>query len=649
MSTAIRYHYTALPFTQVTIDDSFWSPRIETNRAVTVGYDFQKSEETGRLTNFDKAAGHMAGAHEGIFFNDSDVFKIIEGAAYALHLHPDPALDHYLDELIERIAAAQEPDGYLYTARTIAERNGTPEILQADREGPSRWSHLLVSHELYNIGHLYEGAVAHYQATGKRRLLDVALKSANLVDEVFGPDKRRDVPGHQEIEMGLVKLYRVTGDERYLRLAKFFLDERGHYYHGRQPYGNHGDPAYTQDHLPVTEQDEALGHAVRAVYMYSGMADVAALTGEQAYIDALGRIWDNVVSKKLYLTGGIGARHHGEAFGSNYELPNATAYNETCAAIANVFWNQRMFQLHGDAKYIDVLERSLYNGFLPGIAFSGDRFFYVNPLEFDGTYEFNRDNSFVRMPWFNCSCCPTNVVRVFPSLGGYLYAQGNAPGNDQGNGAGGERLYVNLFMGSQTTVDVAGTAVQITQETNYPWDGAIKLTLQPATATNFTLCLRIPGWAQGQPVPSDLYHYIDAIPESATITVNGMAGALTVQQGYATISRTWQSGDVVELMLPMPVRRVECHPAVQDNVGKVALARGPLVYCAEGVDNGGHVLNATLLDTATLATKLVPDLLHGVVVIRAQQPLGNLTFVPYYAWAQRGVGEMTVWLQRGTA
>ncbi len=638
MPTAIRYHYTPLPFTQVTINDPFWSPRIETNRTVTVGYDFQKSEETGRLTNFDKAAGRMAGDHEGIFFNDSDVFKIMEGAAYTLHLHPDPALDEYLDKLIERVAAAQEPDGYLYTARTIAERNGTPEKLQTDREGLTRWSHLLVSHELYNIGHMYEGAVAHYLATGKGQFLEIALKSANLVDTVFGPDKRRDVPGHQEIEMGLVKLYGVTGDERYLRLAKFFLDERGHYDNGRQPYGNHGDPAYTQDHLPVIEQDEALGHAVRAVYMYSGMADVAALTGEQAYIDAIGRIWENVVSKKLYLTGGIGARHQGEAFGNNYELPNATAYNETCAAIANIFWNQRMFQLHGDAKYMDVLERSLYNGFLPGIAFSGDRFFYVNPLEFDGKYPFNRDNSFVRMPWFNCSCCPTNVVRVFPSLGGYLYAQRD----DQRD----ERLYVNLFMGSQTTVEFAGAPVGITQETNYPWEGTIKLTIQPAQPTNFTLCLRIPGWAQGQPVPSDLYHYLNTTAEPATLTLNGEAIALTLHHGYATIARHWQPGDVVELVLPMPVRRVACHPAVSENVGKVALERGPLVYCAEGIDNDGHVLGAVLHDEATLAAEFVPDLLHGVVVVRATQPTGNVTFVPYYAWAHRGVGEMVVWLPR---
>jgi len=635
MSVSVRYQYTPIPFTDVTVNDAFWSPRIETNRTVTIGYDFQKSEETGRLRNFDKAAGRMAGDHEGIFFNDSDVFKIIEGAAYSLSLHPDPALDQYLDALIERIAAAQEADGYLYTARTIAERNGTPEKLKADREGLTRWSHLRVNHELYNVGHLYEAAVAHYLATGKRALLDVALKNADLIDDVFGPDKQRDVPGHQEIEIGLVKLYRITGEERYLRLAKFFLDERGHYNNGRQRYGNYGDEAYTQDHLPVVEQDEALGHAVRAVYMYTGMADVAALTGEQPYIDAIDRIWENVVGKKFYLTGGIGARHHGEAFGANYELPNATAYNETCAAIANVFWSQRMFQLHGDAKYIDVLERSLYNGFLPGIAFSGDRFFYVNPLAFDGQMNFNRDDSHVRLGWFNCSCCPTNVVRVFPSLGGYLYAHR------------ADRLYVNLFMGSQTTVDFNGTPVQITQTTNYPWDGTVTLTLQPAQPTTFTLCIRIPGWAQGRPVPSDLYHYLDNTAAPIVLTVNGQPMALTLHQGYAMLDHTWQAGDIVELTLPMPVRRVACHPAVSENVGKVALERGPLVYCAEGIDNRGQVLDVVLQDGATLETEFVPDLLHGVVVVRAVQPTGVLTFVPYYAWAHRGVGEMAVWLKRG--
>lgn len=632
-----RYQYSPISFTNVTIDDPFWSPRIETNRRVTIGYDFQKCDETERLSNFDKAAGTATGDHVGIFFNDSDVFKVIEGAAFSLHLHPDAELDHFLDDLIARIAAAQEADGYLYTARTIAERNGTPEKLNAEREGLTRWSNLRVNHELYNVGHMYEAAVAHFLATGKRSFLEVALKNADLIDSVFGPEKRRDVPGHQEIEMGLVKLYQVTGDERYLQLAKFFLDERGHYHNGRQPYGNFGNPAYTQDHLPVVEQEEALGHAVRAIYMYSGMADVAALTGDQAYIDAIERIWDNVVAKKLYLTGGLGARHEGEAFGENYELPNATAYNETCAAIANLFWNQRMFQLHGHAKYIDVLERSLYNGFLPGIDFGGERFFYVNPLEFDGQYKFNRDNSNVRLGWFNCSCCPTNVVRLFPSLGGYIYAQRS------------NSIYVNLFINSQTSIVVDGIEVQVVQESNYPWDGFIRVRVTPAAPVYFTVHLRVPGWAQGHPMPSDLYSYA-SIEESddqpVQLSVNGAPETFSLELGYAVIARTWQPNDVVELTLPMPVRRVVSHPAVADNKGKVALERGPLVYCLEGVDNGGHVLDAALHDGAELVTSQVPDLLNGIVTIQARQHGNDLTFVPYYAWAHRGVGEMVVWLQR---
>lgn len=624
MSTHTQYPITNLPFTTVTINDNFWSPRIETNRTVTVPYDFQKCEETDRIANFDKASGRTTGDHVGIFFNDSDVFKVIEGAAYALHLHPDPALEHYVDDLIDKIAAAQEPDGYLYTARTIAERNGTPEKLRADREGLTRWSNLRVNHEFYNVGHLYEAAVAYYQATGKRTLLDVALKNADLIDGLFGPDKLRYPPGHQEIEIGLVKLYHVTGNERYLKLAKAMLDERGRA-DGHELYG-----PYAQDHQPVVEQSEAVGHAVRAVYMYTGMADVAALTGEQAYIDAIDRIWENVVTKKFYLTGGIGARHEGEAFGENYELPNATAYNETCAAIANIYWNQRLFQLHGDAKYIDVLERSLYNGFLAGVSFSGDRFFYVNPLTFDGAYRFNRDDSMVRMPWFGCSCCPTNVVRVFPSLGGYVYAHTD------------DHLYVNLYVDSQATFTLADTEVQIDQQSSYPWQGDIKLNFQPQQPVNFTLCLRIPGWAQGQPVPGDLYHYADDDGNAVELQVNGEPVTLELKQGYAQIQRTWQAGDVVELKLAMPIRRVVSHPAVQANVGKVAVGRGPLVYCVEGIDNGEHVLDAVLADDVALHAELAPDLLNGVVVIRAAE----LTLVPYYAWSHRGVGEMAVWFER---
>lgn len=626
LSHSTRYPISALPFTAVQVDDPFWSPRIETNRAVTVRYDFQKCEETGRISNFAKAGGLQPGVHEGIFFNDSDVYKVIEGAAYSLMLQSDPELDAYLDHVIALIGAAQEPDGYLYTARTIAERSGTPELMRPDVEGRTRWSNLRINHEFYNVGHLYEGAVAHYQATGKRSLLDIALKNANLIDRTFGPGKLRYVPGHQEIEIGLVKLYLVTGEQRYLDLAKFFLDERG------RPDGHELYGPYAQDHLPVTQQTAAVGHAVRAGYMYAGMADVAALTGEQSYIDAIDTIWADVVTSKLYLTGGIGARHEGEAFGEAYELPNATAYNETCAAIANIYWNQRLFQLHGDAKYIDVLERSLYNGFLSGVDFSGDRFFYVNPLEFDGSFRFNRDDSLVRMPWFGCSCCPTNVVRLFPALGGYIYAQRNRD------------LYVNLFITSQVTSEVSATAVTLAQETRYPWEGSIRITVTPAAPVDFALRVRIPGWLQDAPVPGSLYHYLSGAQAAPQLAVNGEPLAIQLDHGYAVIDRTWQSGDVVELQLPMPVRRVGTNPSVTENRGKVAVERGPLVYCLEAIDNGGKALGHSLPAGASFTVEWRPELLHGVNVLSARGDGADLVFVPYYAWAHRGVGEMAVWL-----
>lgn len=628
-TNSAHYRIAAVPFTAVHIDDAFWSPRIETNRIVTVPYDLRKCEETGRIANFARAAGLEEGAHEGIFFNDSDVFKVIEGAAYSLMLSPDPELEAYLDALIDLIAAAQEDDGYLYTARTIAERNGAPAALVPDREGLARWSNLRVNHELYNVGHLYEGAVAHYQATGKRTLLDVALKNADLIDSVFGPGKRRDVPGHQEIEIGLVKLYLVTGEARYLALARFFLDERG------QPDGHELYGAYAQDHLPVTVQSEAVGHAVRAGYMYAAMADVAALTGEQSYIDAMNRIWTDVVSTKLYLTGGIGARHEGEAFGNAYELPNATAYNETCAAIANIYWNQRLFQLHGHAKYIDVLERSLYNGFLSGVDLSGDRFFYVNPLSFDGQFCFNRDNSRERMPWFNCSCCPTNVVRLFPALGGYIYAHAIA------------RLYVNLFVSSRATLMIGDTSVAITQETHYPWSGAVHIAIELAAPSRFTLYVRIPGWAQNFPVPSDLYRYVGTFSEEPIrLAVNGVEAEMCIEDGYAMIDREWQRGDVVDLELPLPVRRVESHPAVTAIQGQVAVERGPLVYCLEGVDNDGVALGRLLSDDAAFTLERPPGLSQDITGLRAHSTGSQLLFVPYYAWGHRGLGEMSVWVKR---
>jgi uncharacterized protein len=624
------YPIKPVSFTDVTFDDTFWQHRLETNRISTLPANFKKCEETERIDNFSKAAGLMDGPHVGIFFNDSDVFKVMEGAAYSLSVHPDPALEAYLDELIAKIAAAQEDDGYLYTARTI-----NPKAVTAEKEGLERWSNLKMSHELYNVGHMYEAAVAHYLATGKKSFLNIALKNADFIDSVFGPDKRRDIPGHQEIEMGLVKLYRVTGEERYLNLAKFFLDERGHY-HGREAYNLFDIVGYSQDHLPVTEQTEVVGHAVRAVYMYAGMADVAALTGDQAYIKALDALWHDLVFGKMYLTGGIGSSHHGESFGKTYDLPNATAYNETCAAIANIFWNHRMFLLHGNAKYHDVLERTLYNGFLSGVSLSGDTFFYANPLASDGKWKFNVNVAATRSPWFDCSCCPPNVARLLSSLPGYIYAHTN------------DTLYLNQFVAGNATLILGKVTVKVQQESNYPWDGDIKIIVNPETATSFTLAIRIPGWASNQPLPGDLYHYADETSEQPSLRVNGEAvdlmteKGLTTEKGYVHLTRQWQKGDVVELHLPMPIRRVVSHKNVKDNLGKVAVERGPIVYCAEAVDNEGKALNLALKDTSQLTATRDEDLLGGVTVIQGNE----LTLIPYYAWSHRGEGEMVVWLER---
>ena len=617
------YPITPAPFTEVCFTDRFWLPRLETNRQVTIPYDFEKCEETGRIDNFAKAAGLMEGPHEGIFYNDSDVFKVVEGAAYSLSLHPDPELEGYLDDLIKKVAGAQENDGYLYTARTI-----DPEAVDSEQEGPERWSNLRVSHELYNVGHLYEAAVAYHQATGKRTLLDVALRNAELIDSVFGPDKIRDVPGHQEIEIGLVKLYRTTGERRYLELAKFFLDQRGQPDRGNLQT-NFDLPGYMQDHRPVTEQREAVGHAVRAAYMYSGMADVAALTGDEAYIAALDTLWQNVVSRRMYITGGIGSRHHGEAFGEDFELPNAKAYAETCAAIANAMWNHRMFLLHGDGKYLDVLERTLYNGFLSGVSLQGNTFFYANPLSSDGAWAFNVRVGAVRSPWFDCSCCPTNVVRLLPSLPGYTYAHQD------------DRLFVNLYIGGNATIPLA-REVKLTQETSYPWSGAVKLTIDPSEPTEFALHLRIPGWARNEPVPSDLYRYLDRPDAPVTLRVNGEPVAVESNQGFAVVRRNWRSGDTVELDLPLPVRRVMSHENIEDNRGRVAVERGPLVYCAEGIDNGGAALDLTLPDDAPLVVERDEGLLGGMTKICS----GGVTLIPYYAWSHRGAGEMNVWLAR---
>ena len=623
------YPITPVPFTDVTLTDDFWSGRIETNRTVTIPYGFEKCEKEGRVRNFERAGGLLEGKYEGKMpFDDSDIYKIIEGASYSLTVHPDPELEKYIDDIIDKIAAAQEEDGYLCTWKTI-----DPDTAPAwwVKPGP-RWHNLGASHELYNAGHMYEAAVAHYKATGKKNFLNVALKNADLIVETFGPGKKLEVPGHQIIETGLVKLYQVTKNNKYLDMAKFFLDQRGNA-RGHELYG-----AYSQDHKPVTEQTEAVGHAVRAVYMYSGMTDIAGIMKDSSYMNAVDKIWENVVSKKIYITGGIGARHEGESFGDNYELPNLTSYNETCAAIGNIYWNHRMFLLHGDAKYIDVLERTLYNGMISGVSLEGNSFFYPNCLESDGKYKFNQ-GSLTRKAWFDCSCCPTNVMRFIPSVPGYIYAYR------------GDSLYVNLFVASEASVDIAGTGLAISQETEYPWKGKIKINVNPKKDKVFTINIRIPGWASEKAVPSDLYRYLEKNAPEITLKVNGDLLDYNINKGFTVITRKWSKGDIIELDLPMPVRKVLANEKVKDDRDKIALVRGPVVYCAEGADNDMEVLKLNIPDNAELKSEYRRDLLNGLFVIEGKVSSKSgeekeLTAIPYYAWSHRGPGKMAVWLRR---
>lgn len=620
--------------TEVRFSDGFWSSRIETNGRVTIPHSFRQSEETGRIKNFEIAGGLAEGDFCSRYpFDDSDIYKLIEGASYQLMLNPDPELDKYLDRLISKIAAAQEKDGYLYTARSIKNKGG--KIPLEEWVTDKRWEREQDSHELYNAGHLYEAAVAHYRATGKKTLLDIALKNADLILKEFGPGKVMLPPGHQEIEIGLVKLYRLTGNKKYLNLAQFFLDQRGNK-EGHQLYG-----FYSQDHLPVREQKEAVGHAVRAAYMYSGMADVAALTGDQSLVQALDSLWEDAVYRKIYLTGGIGSTGAWEGFGPAYHLPNGSAYAETCASVANAFWNYRMFLLHGEAKYLDVFERILYNGFLSGIALSGDRFFYANPLASFGQHE--------RSPWFGCACCPPNIVRFIPQLGQYVYA------------ASGDRLYINLFARSRGQVKVDDLKVELEQETDYPWKGEIKIKVNPAEEDDFTIMLRIPGWALGQPIPGDLYYYAVRPETKPTVRVNGEEVPLNLEKGFLPLVRKWKAGDTIEVSLPLEPRPVLANEKVKDDAGLVAVERGPLVYCAEWPDNGGRVSNLLLPEGASLSSEFRPDLLGGLVVVKAsgkayRQEKGKVVvedkevnLIPYYAWAHRGRGEMAVWMAREEA
>ncbi|MCB9501024.1 MAG: glycoside hydrolase family 127 protein [Deferribacteres bacterium] len=620
-----------VPFTEVHMTDNFWLPRIETNRSVTIPHAFKMNEETGRVENFAIAGGLSHKEPQGIYpFDDTDVYKTMEGASYALMVKPDPRLDAYLDSLITLIAAAQEEDGYLYTVRT----NKVEKIKRW--YGDERWEKLQGSHELYNAGHLFEAAAAHYQATGKRNLLDIALKEADLLVKTFGPENLQKAPGHQVVEMGLAKLYRVTGDEKYIDLAKFFLDVRG-----RTDLDSTAGSPYNQQHKPVLQQDEAVGHAVRAGYMYSGMADVAALKNDPSYIAAIDRLWQNVAGKKLYLTGGIGSRGSNEGFGPNYDLPNMSAYNETCASIGNVYWNHRQFLLHGESKYIDVMERTLYNALLSGISLEGTRFFYPNALESVGQHE--------RAEWFGCACCPGNMTRFLASLPGYVYAVDK------------NQIFINLYGSNTAELEAEAGTVTLIQKSNYPWDGAIDVIVKPQKKNlPLNIKLRIPGWAQGKPVATDLYRYLNDEPGKISIAVNGKKFPVKMKNGYAEIERAWQDGDKIELQLPMIIRRVIAIDSVKADIGRVALERGPLVFCAEWPDNpDGHVRNLLLPDAVKLTTKFDKDLLHGVQVIQGEavayhvNEAGNrvrspqtFTAIPYYSWANRGKGEMVVWFAR---
>ena len=619
------YPIDPVPFTSVKVTDNFWGQRLQASREVTIPLAFSKCEETGRYENFVKAA-HPSDTYkvEGFSFDDTDVYKTIEGASYSLQTYPDKKLQKYIDSVLVIVAGAQEPDGYLYTARTMNPKH------PHNWAGKERWVAVEnLSHEFYNLGHMIEGAVAHYQATGKRNFLDIAIKYADCVCREIGNghQQKKYVPGHQIAEMALVKLYMATGDKKYLDQAKFFLDTRG--------YTSRKD-TYSQAHKPVVEQDEAVGHAVRAVYMYSGMADVAAITGDSSYIKAIDKIWDNIVSKKIYITGGIGAHHAGEAFGNNYELPNLSAYCETCAAIGNVYMNYRLFLLHGDAKYFDVLERTLYNGLISGVSLDGGSFFYPNPLSSNGKYS--------RKPWFGCACCPSNVSRFIPSLPGYVYAVKN------------DQVYVNLYLSNKAELKVDKKKILLEQETGYPWNGDIRLKITQGNQ-DFTMKLRIPGWVRGNVLPGDLYSYADNQKPAYQVSVNGQTVESDVNDGYLSIARKWKKGDVVVVHFDMIPRIVKANPKVEADHGRVAVERGPIVYCAEWPDNRFNVHSILLNQHPQFKVTDKPELLYGIRQITTDaQALSydkagklvtkdvELTLIPYYAWAHRGEGDMEVWL-----
>ena len=639
MTQASLRQLTPVPLKKVTVDAGFWASRLTTNRQVTLPIEYEQCKETGRIDAW-KLDWQEGMPNKPQLFWDSDVAKWLEAVAYSLTSHPDRKLEELADNVIDMIEKAQQPDGYLNVFFIVLHPK-------------ERWNNLRDQHELYCAGNLIEAAVAYYEATGKRKLLEVLCRCADCIDQLFGPgkDRKRGYPGHEEIELALVKLYRATGEKRYLKLAEFFVNERG-----RQPHyfdieakargekaeqywaGTH---AYNQAHLPVREQAEVVGHAVRAMYLYSGMADVAAETGDQALLDACKRLWHNLTEKRLHITGGIGPTHANEGFTFDYDLPNEDAYLETCAAIGLVFWAHRMLQLEPDARYADVMERALYNGTISGVSLDGERFFYGNPLAsypgVDGNGRFaGKDYHYRRSEWFGCACCPPNILRLLASLPGYIYSQSR------------DEAWVHLYAGGRAELEVAGQKVELIQQTEYPWKEKVNITLNLEKPARFTLALRIPGWCR-----------------AATLEVNGKALKTEAHNGYAKIEREWQTGDKVELNLPMPVLRLEAHPKVRQNAGRVALQRGPLVYCLEEVDNGKDLHDLVLPAETELRAEHDPKLLGGVTVITGEakrrehsgwpgqlyRPAGTkhkavpFKAIPYFLWANRDPGEMIVWLR----
>jgi uncharacterized protein len=613
----------AVNFSQVEIQDNFWKPRIYTVSTVTIPVCITQTEiKTPRIRNFEKVAAKKGEKHEGIYYDDSDVYKALEAIAYSLKNHPDKELEKKADEWVDKIAAAQLPDGYLNTYYTLGDIT-------------RRWTNMN-NHEDYCAGHLIEAAVAYYNTTGKPKLLNVAIRLANHLDSTFRLQNRQWISGHEEIELALVKLYGATGEKRYLDLADWYLQQRGKGYFSVQPEVQE----YYQDRWPLKEQTKITGHAVRAMYLYTGAADVGAAKNDTGYMNAMKKVWEDVVYRNMYITGGIGSSGSNEGFTVDYDLPNEQAYCETCASVGMVFWNQRMNLLTGDSKYIDILERSLYNGALDGLSLKGDRFFYGNPLASTGNYS--------RSEWFGTACCPANIARLVESVGNYIYAKSN------------DALWINLFVGSTASFSIKNEKIQVKQETNYPWDGKVQISVIPGKKTDFELNIRIPGWADNQPVPGDTYHYSDKSYEKISISLNGIPVTCKMVKGYAVIRKIWEKGDIVVLNLPTPVRRIVAIDMVSEDKNRVALQRGPLVYCFEHADNDGKAMNIVIPDNITFTPEYKPVLLNGVVVLQAEAPVivvsanglsagsvnKKITAIPFFSWANRGEGQMQVWMPR---